>query len=174
MNDKIKVSGNPPKRFYVDPEKLTEVALSAPQFAVRLGSGAFVDGYKLSIEDEKDGTYSILKGLGKQIKETGKGLKKIPIKPIEIYEFEGCPFCRKVREAVSILDIDVLFLPCPKGGPNFRLKASKLGGKKQFPFMVDLNTKVQMYESDEIIKYLFETYSVSIYKKKYIFKTFSL
>lgn len=26
----------------------------------------------------------------------------------------GCPFCRKVREAVAILDLDVKFLPCPK------------------------------------------------------------
>lgn len=26
----------------------------------------------------------------------------------------GCPFCRKVREAVAILDLDVKFMPCPK------------------------------------------------------------
>lgn len=38
-----------------------------------------------------------------------------PRKPIEIYEFEGCPFCRKVREAVNILDLDVVFYPCPQG-----------------------------------------------------------
>ena len=35
--------------------------------------------------------------------------------PLTIYEFQGCPFCAKVREAVSILDLDVLFLPCPRG-----------------------------------------------------------
>lgn len=28
---------------------------------------------------------------------------------------QGCPFCAKVREVVSILDLDVLFLPCPRG-----------------------------------------------------------
>ena len=105
--------------------------------------------------------------MGKKLKESGKGLKVTPSKPIEIYEFEGCPFCRKVREAVSILDIDVLFYPCPKGGPNFRLKANKIGGKKQFPFMIDPNTKTQMYESNDIIKYLFETYSVILYIKNY-------
>lgn len=38
-----------------------------------------------------------------------------PLKNIEIYEFEGCPFCRKVREAVNILDLDVVFYPCPRG-----------------------------------------------------------
>ncbi|MCO5594636.1 hypothetical protein L7F22_048669 [Adiantum nelumboides] len=81
-----------------------------------------------------------------------------PTKLIEIYEFEGCPFCRKVREIVSILDLDVLFYPCPKDGPNFRPKAIQLGGKKQFPYMVDPNTGVSMYESDAIIKYLVEKY----------------
>lgn len=42
--------------------------------------------------------------------------RKQPKKPVEIYEFEGCPFCRKVREAVNILDLDVVFYPCPQGG----------------------------------------------------------
>jgi glutaredoxin len=81
-----------------------------------------------------------------------------PEKPIELYEFQGCPFCRKVREIVSILDIDVLFYPTPKNGPNFRPKAVELGGKSQFPYMVDPNTGVSMYESDDIIKYLVDKY----------------
>jgi hypothetical protein len=41
-----------------------------------------------------------------------------------------------VREIVSILDIDVLFYPTPKNGPNFRPKVVELGGKRQFPYMV--------------------------------------
>lgn len=39
---------------------------------------------------------------------------------------QGCPFCRKVREAASILDIDVKYYPCPAGGPNFRPQVSHL------------------------------------------------
>ena len=31
----------------------------------------------------------------------------------------------QVREATSILDIDVLFYPCPKGGPTWRPKVRK-------------------------------------------------
>nr|GMD78455.1 glutathione S-transferase, amino-terminal domain protein [Ipomoea batatas] len=81
-----------------------------------------------------------------------------PEKPIEIYEFESCPFCRKVREIVAILDLDVLFYPCPRNGPNFRPKVAQMGGKQQFPYMVDPNTGVAMYESDEIIKYLVGKY----------------
>lgn len=41
-----------------------------------------------------------------------------------------------MREIVSILDIDVLFYPTPKNGPNFRPKVVELGGKRQFPYMV--------------------------------------
>jgi len=59
---------------------------------------------------------------------------------------------------VSVLDLDVLYYPCPKGGPTFRPKVLEMGGKKQFPYMVDPNTGVAMYESDDIINYLAKTY----------------
>ncbi|CAN0847064.1 hypothetical protein LINGRAHAP2_LOCUS4772 [Linum grandiflorum] len=94
---------------------------------------------------------------GYKVKEMSK-LGPRPEKPIEIYEFESCPFCRKVREIVAVLDLDVLFYPCPRNGPNFRPKAIELGGKKQFPYVVDPNTGTAMYESDQIIKYLVDKY----------------
>lgn len=40
--------------------------------------------------------------------------------------------------------------------PCFLHQAIELGGKKQFPFLVDPNTGKQMYESDDIINYLFK------------------
>lgn len=81
-----------------------------------------------------------------------------PKEPIEIYEFETCPFCQKVREAVSTLDLEVLCYPTPRNGPNYREYVKEKGGKSQFPYMYDPNTNTSMYESDEIIKYLFNTY----------------
>ncbi len=81
-----------------------------------------------------------------------------PHEPLELYEFEGCPYCRKVREALSMLDIDAIVYPCPPGGKRFRPKARKLGGKEQFPYLVDPNTGAKMYESDDIIAYLYEHY----------------
>jgi len=42
----------------------------------------------------------------------------------------------QVREMVSVLDLDVLFYPCPQKGPTFRPKVLEMGGKKQFPYMV--------------------------------------
>jgi glutathione S-transferase len=81
-----------------------------------------------------------------------------PEKPLELYEFEGCPFCRKVREALSVLDLEAVIYPCPKGGPHFRPEVKRRGGKEQFPYLVDPNTATEMYESDDIIRYLFERY----------------
>ena len=81
-----------------------------------------------------------------------------PEKPLELYEFEASPYCRKVREALTVLDLEVMIYPCPKGGQRFREVAKQRGGKYQFPFLIDPNMKVEMYESDEIDRYLFETY----------------
>lgn len=152
-----------PRRFYVEPSNFKNIALSAPQFLFRLGSGAFVEGWSPSIVDESEDTvkddYSIVRFLDFKIKETSAIREwKKPKQPLELYEFEGCPFCRKVREAVSILDLDVVFYPCPRGGPTYRVKVLTTGGKQQFPYLVDPNTNKSMYESDEIINYLFTTY----------------
>jgi len=81
-----------------------------------------------------------------------------PEQVLELYEFENCPFCRKVREALSILDLDAEIRPCPKGGPRFRPELVRRGGKAQFPYLVDPNTQVEMYESQDIVRYLFGTY----------------
>jgi glutathione S-transferase len=81
-----------------------------------------------------------------------------PAQPLVLYEFEGCPFCRKVREALTILDLEAFIYPCPKGGPRFRAEVKRRGGKAQFPYLLDPNTGVEMYESAAITRYLFERY----------------
>ncbi len=81
-----------------------------------------------------------------------------PERPLELYEFEACPFCRKVREALTILDLDAVIRPCPKGGQRFREDVLRRGGKALFPYLVDPNTGKAMYESDDIVAYLFAEY----------------
>jgi glutathione S-transferase len=78
--------------------------------------------------------------------------KRTPARYLELYEFEACPYCRKVREALSELDLDVIIRPCPKGGTRFR------PGKSKFPYLVDPNTGEAMGESDVIVRYLATTY----------------
>ena len=81
-----------------------------------------------------------------------------PDERLVLYEFEGCPFCRKVREALSMLDLDAEIRPCPKGGPTFRPELVQRGGKAQFPYLIDPNQGVELYESDDIIEHLYQHY----------------
>lgn len=95
-----------------------------------------------------------------------RGAGKRPERTLELYEFEACPFCRRVREALSALDLEALVYPCPRpcprpgpqGGSRYRPRAQELGGKEQFPFLVDANTGARLYESADIIRYLARTY----------------
>ena len=81
-----------------------------------------------------------------------------PGEMLQLYDIENCPYCRLVREALTELDLDAEILPCPKSGERFRPDVVERGGKAQFPYLVDPNTGVEMYESLDIIAYLFETY----------------
>ena len=81
-----------------------------------------------------------------------------PKKMLQLYDIENCPYCRLVREALTELDLDAEIYPCPKGGERFRPEVEARGGKAQFPYLVDPNTGTGMYESLDIVAYLFETY----------------
>jgi len=93
-------------------------------------------------------------GSGRQVGAPGRR----PQRPLELYEFEACPFCRKVREALSILDLEAIIYPCPKGGPTYRPRVREQGGRELFPYLVDPNTGKAMYESSDIVAYLFAEY----------------
>ncbi|MDH4040142.1 MAG: glutathione S-transferase N-terminal domain-containing protein [Gammaproteobacteria bacterium] len=81
-----------------------------------------------------------------------------PKKMLQLYDIENCPYCRLVREALTELDLDAEIYPCPKAGERFRPEVEARGGKAQFPYLVDPNTGTEMYESLDIVAYLFETY----------------
>ncbi|MCA9655432.1 MAG: glutathione S-transferase N-terminal domain-containing protein [Myxococcales bacterium] len=81
-----------------------------------------------------------------------------PEQRLELYEFEACPFCRKVREALTMLDLPAMVYPCPKGGPTYRPQVIARGGQEQFPYLVDPNTGDELYESADIITHLYRQY----------------
>jgi glutathione S-transferase len=83
---------------------------------------------------------------------------KRPPQALVLYEFEACPYCRKVREALTQLDLDAEIRPCPKGGQRFRPDVIAKGGKAQFPYLVDPNRGCEMYESEAIVKHLYAEY----------------
>ena len=37
-----------------------------------------------------------------------------PKQLLKLYEYEGCPFCKKVRETLSVLDLDCMIISCPR------------------------------------------------------------
>ena len=80
-----------------------------------------------------------------------------PPRLLELWDFEACPYCRKVREVLSELDLDYLTHPVAPGSPR-RAELVRRGGKQQVPYLVDPNTGAEMYESDDIIGYLNATY----------------
>lgn len=105
----------------------------------------------------------VLQALASSITEGGRGVSgtafpKQPEKALQLYEFEGSPFCRRVREVMSLLNLDYEVYPCPKGGQKYRKVVQEKGGEKQFPFFIDKNTGIEMYESQDIIHYLFKHY----------------
>lgn len=93
-------------------------------------------------------------GLGRAVVAPGPR----PEQRLELYEFEACPFCRKVREALSMLDLEAVVYPCPKRGTRFRPRLRERGGREQFPYLVDPGAGTELYESDAIIAHLFERY----------------
>ena len=105
----------------------------------------------------------VIQALASSLLEGGRGMQgtafpQQPEKPLQLYEFEGSPFCRRVREVLTLLNLDYEVYPCPKGGHKYRRIVQEKGGKQQFPFLVDENSGVALYESQDIIHYLFQHY----------------
>ncbi|KAI9200634.1 hypothetical protein LWI28_010987 [Acer negundo] len=99
------------------------------------------------------GSRSLSEGLYNQEMDNSDSLMRL-----QLFEFEACPFCRRVREAITELDLSVEVYPCPKGSVRHREMVRKFGGKEQFPFLIDPNTGISMYESGDIVNYLFQQY----------------
>merc|ERR1711881_356332 len=115
--------GPKPERFKVAEGQLAGLLTAATPASTRLISGVLTQGWKASLEKgpAPDGEYTFGSFGGRYLKETSDTESfKRPEKPLKLYEFEGCPFCRKVREAIVWLDLDPVVYPCPQGGKRFR------------------------------------------------------
>lgn len=135
-----------PRVAYVRRDSLPRIAGGALAMALRAGAGATVSGYRLGMQDGKVRERSVSLPEGR------------PREPLVLYAFPACPFCRKVFEALSMLDLDVLVKPTPKGGLVYRPYVVESFGKSQFPYLFDPNTGFSGYESADIIDFLFKTY----------------
>ncbi|TVQ99223.1 MAG: glutathione S-transferase [Deltaproteobacteria bacterium] len=72
-----------------------------------------------------------------------------------LYEFESCPFCRRVREVLNELDLPYESRPCARGG-RFRKELVERSGREMVPYLVDEASSVSLHESADIIAHLWE------------------
>ena len=86
-----------------------------------------------------------------------RGASARPLEPLELYEFEACPFCRKVRETLSELDLEYVNRVAAHGSAKRDALAAR-GGKTMVPYLIDPNTGTEMYESEDIIDHLRTNY----------------
>lgn len=75
-----------------------------------------------------------------------------------LYDMEGCPYCRAVREVLTELDLDVMVKPCPKGCPGHWSELETLSGQRRVPFLVDDNQGEKLAGSEAIVDYLYRVY----------------
>ena len=76
---------------------------------------------------------------------------------LELFHFESCPYCAKVRQKLEELGLDYLSHPSPLGSKN-REFLSRFLPELQFPLLIDTERNVFLFESDDICHYLEKTY----------------
>ena len=71
---------------------------------------------------------------------------------LDIFVLWTCPYCLKV---MKFLDENGLkYNPIDISVKQNEEALIKIGGKRQVPFLVDKENKIEMYESNDIIEYL--------------------
>ncbi len=84
---------------------------------------------------------------------------RAPAEALELWSFESSPFCRFARARLSELELPYMLHNVAKGSKR-RKQFVVRSGKMQFPYLVDPNTRVAMFESQDIVDYLTRTYGV--------------
>jgi glutathione S-transferase len=133
---------------------------------VRLAAGIFVVGWRPKLSFRAPGPAEYALQLGPLFLNDSscvlRGEVARPQGRLVLYEFDSSPFCRKVRDAITQLDLTVEHRPCPGSGrapPNAITEEHiELHGRGTVPCLIDEGKKVAMFESEEIVKYLYTTY----------------
>jgi glutathione S-transferase len=81
---------------------------------------------------------------------------------LELYQAEGCPHSRKVRDKLTELGLSYVThnprLPGDMGGDVCNQQTydemREIGGQDQIPFLVDTQREENLYGSDDIVEYL--------------------
>jgi Glutathione S-transferase, N-terminal domain len=80
--------------------------------------------------------------------------------PMILYMYEGSPFAKLVRERLSALELPHTIYYTPRGSRN-RQQLYEQTGRFQVPFLRDVNTGVELFESEAILEYLDKQYAIT-------------
>jgi glutathione S-transferase len=149
---------------------LLRFAKNALAIALRLATGTFVLGWKIDsilYDPEKannnsddDKLYCLCLG-PLRIRDSSSVLQNAPRprQPLILYEYDASPYCKRVRETINLLDLTVVYRPCPGARQGkFSEELFKKTGRRTVPYLFDPNTKTGLFESSQQIEYLLTTY----------------
>lgn len=81
-----------------------------------------------------------------------------PPRPLELYGYEASPYSRTVREKLGALGLPYVCRNLARGSLRRALFVAQ-HGREQFPLLLDPNTNVLMFESEDIERYLHNQYA---------------
>ncbi|MBS61786.1 glutathione S-transferase N-terminal domain-containing protein [Salinisphaera sp.] len=90
---------------------------------------------------------------------------KQPEEFLVLYDMEGCPYCRPVRETLTELDLNVLIKPCPNGQAGHWAEVEQLSGQRKVPCLLEPNSGQWHSGSEEIISFLYANYGAKAVKR---------
>jgi len=133
----------------------TTVASALADQATTSGSGGVGVGVDVGVPSGGDGG-----GDG-----DGVGARPPP-DSLRLYAFEGCPFCRRVREVAVYLDLEYTMVPCARESRNrghVALAATAQDMERPtFPYLEDDAAGVTLFESEDIVNHLMATYGTGL------------
>ena len=175
-----------PRMFAVAEGQLGALAGAARVGILRAASGLFVNGWRPWIGADDATEYAFVRGFNLRFtearalgaareaevaEELATGVVfgdacRGETPPLTLYEVEGCGASRRVREAVTMLDVACELRPCPLGAVRHRREAaaamsgdpSASAGEARLPFLEDASTGVKLSGADAIVEYLYDRY----------------
>ena len=164
-----------PKKYSFHPNQIDDLLGTVRCGILRLASSLFVNGWRPWIRKKRSEMYSFV-GLGKyeldeayhlgsmrlaesQV-ESKRGSQESP--NLVLYDVETDGQCRRVREALCMLDLAFECRPCPYGAYRHRTMAAKFQnvplGEEVLPYLHDSRSNVSIVGAKDILDYLYDVY----------------
>ena len=164
-----------PKKYAFLPDQIDDLLGTVRCGILRLASSLFVNGWRPWVRKKKSEIYSFVRAgeyeldevyrlgsmrMAESRVEAERGLQQSP--NLVLYDVETDGECRRVREALCMLDLAFECRPCPYGGYRHRTLAAKLQnvplGEEILPFLHDSRSNVCVIGAEDVLNYLYDVY----------------